>query len=117
MKVAAFYKILLLIVFLGFGRSTGIPQGKDIAFDYEIDTDSRRNYGDIPTTNHVLFHERHSKLPSNSELKSHPGLSAINFNKDLNLLIGKSFTPQYNGEYITVGLDSLAIIFPFHTFF
>jgi len=121
MKVAAFYKILLLILLLGFGRSTmdtaRFPQGIDIAFDYGVDTDNHRNYGVIPAQLPILFHERIPELPFVSKLKSNSGLLGINLNKDLYLLNRESFIPKYNGEHITVGLDSRAIIFPFHTFF
>ncbi|HUH46062.1 MAG TPA: hypothetical protein VLZ54_02815, partial [Arenibacter sp.] len=82
MKVTAFYRILLLILFLGFGRATmaipGSAQEMDVVSGYGADTDSHGNYGDIPTTTHVLFHERNSEVPSSSQLKSHPGLLGLN---------------------------------------
>lgn len=120
MKVTTFYRILLLVFFLGFGRATmattGFTQEMGIVSDYGADTDSHRNYGDIPTNTHVLFHERNSELPSNSQLKSHPGLLNLNKDKGLYSLTRKSFLLINSDEHITVGLDSLTIIYPFHTF-
>lgn len=120
MKVTAFNKILLLLFFLGFGRATmttvDYAQEMPIVSDYGLDTDSHRNYGDIPTNTHVLFHERTTELPSNSELKSHPGLLSLNKDRGFYLVTGKTFFPINSDEYITVGLDSLTMIYPFHTF-
>ncbi len=96
--------------------TTGFTQEMGIVSDYGADTDSHRNYGDIPTNTHVLFHERNSELPSNSQLKSHPGLLNPNKDKGLYSLARKSFLPINSDEHITVGLDSLTIIYPFHTF-
>lgn len=97
--------------------TTGFSHGKDIAVNYGIDTENQGNYGDMPYHPHILFHERNSELPLASKLKSNSSLLGIHYNKELSLLKRDSFIPKYNGEYITVGLDSLAIIFPFHTFF
>lgn len=120
MKVTAFYRILLLVLFLGFGKATlattGFPQEVPIVSDYGMDADSHRNYGDIPTNTHILFHERNSELPSNSELKSQIGLLGVNKDKGLHPVNRKSLLPIDSDGYITVGLDSLTIIYPFHTF-
>lgn len=120
MKVTAFYRILLLLLFLGFGKAvmavTGHPQEIDLISDYVPDTDNHKNYGDVPANSHILFHKRTSELPSNSELRTFPGLLPHNRDKDLYLPDGQSFFPIAYDGYFTVGLDSLTIIYPFHTF-
>lgn len=120
MGVTAFYRILLLVLFLGLGRiamdTAQLPQSMEVVSGYGSDTDSHRNYGDIPINTHVLFHERNSELPSNSELKSHPGLLGSNKDKGLYPVNKRFFLPVDNDGHITVGLDSLTIIYPFHTF-
>ena len=118
MKATAFYRVLLLILFLGLGRAimatTGISHGTDVVSGYGTDTDGHRNYGDIPTATHMLFHERNPELPS--QLKSSPGLLGPNKDRGLYSINRKSFLPIASDEHITVGLDSLTIIYPFHTF-
>jgi len=120
MKVVAFYRILLLILVLGFGRTTMEPAGfahyRDIVFDYGTDTDSYPQYGDIPTNSHILFHERNSELPAASKLKTYPGHPGLNRESGPYLVNRKSLLPIDSDENIKVGLDSLTIIFPFHTF-
>lgn len=120
MKVAAFYRILLLVLVLGFGRTTmeptGFPPDRDIVFDYGTDTDSHPKYADIPTNPHILFHERNSDLPAAPKLKFYPGHLGLHGDSGHYLVNRKSFRPIDSVENITVGLDSLTIIFPFHTF-
>ncbi|MCM4167511.1 hypothetical protein KCTC52924_00990 [Arenibacter antarcticus] len=117
MKVAAYYKILLFVLFLGLGRvamaTTQVQPEDPVISDYGVHKNDHQNFGDIPTFTTILLQESNPELPSASDFKlpSH-------HTKNYRLLVDRNPLTIYKKRAdITVSLDSLTLIFPFHTFF
>ncbi|MDX1363600.1 MAG: hypothetical protein R3243_05260 [Arenibacter latericius] len=117
MKVTAYLKLLFLVFFLGLGRAVmatpaDIPQDAVVS-DFGVQKDDHRQYGDLPTSTNSLLYESSSEIsfPSNVNFLTR---HAKNY---LSLVCSKPQLPFYKKADITVGLDSLTLIYPFHTFF
>ncbi|WP_026814744.1 hypothetical protein [Arenibacter certesii] len=116
MKVTGYFKILFLILFLGLGRAVmattpDVPQDTVVS-GFGVQNDDHRQFGDLPTSANSLLHESYSKVSFSSDFNFLPR-HAKNYSY---LVYRKPQLSFYNKADITVSLDSLTLIYPFHTF-
>ncbi|MDX1326083.1 MAG: hypothetical protein R3299_00165 [Arenibacter sp.] len=117
MKVAIHHRIILFLLLLGLGSAVMAAPPMDLneTPDYGVEKNNQQLYGDLPLSVSLVLQESNSELPAPS--KSNYTLLSRQEKNYTSLAGRKPVLPLRKKTDITVGLDSLTLIYPFHTFF
>lgn len=117
---SVFFSLLTLILFLSIGQVSLLTDKEvkevNALASGEVQTDHHLNYG-MPNSGHtMILAEGNYQLPTVNELKSHLNLFFSNTISCLSLLKEMELMTLKRVAQIIASLDTLTIIYPFHTF-
>lgn len=84
---------------------------------YGVNKDDHQHFGDLPSCTNTILYESNSELPSPSNYKSHFSLRTLSSKNYIYVVDSRPVSIFKKKTDITVGLDSLTLIYPFHSFF
>jgi hypothetical protein len=115
-----FFRVITLILFLSIGQ-TSLLTGKEVkdvkaTTNGEVQADHHLNYGMPNSGQSMLLAEGNYQLPTVNELKPNLNLFFSNAIRCLSILKEMALITLKREVQIIASLDTLTIIYPFHTF-